>query len=129
MWVSFTSEVAGLETILFSFVRQVEERYRVEQPEREQSAALGLKGSRSLDLEVMSRERTGSQVFVTDAPVHPKQKFIPDNYQLHPAPLPHSTSEGGARLTSPPSSAGYAEPGGDKAMQCYQVGPLYQTLV
>ena len=55
MRVSFTSEVAGLETILFSFVRQVEERYRVEQPEREQSAALGLKGSRSL--EVMSRER------------------------------------------------------------------------
>ena len=35
MEASFTAEVAGLENILSSCVRQVKERYRAEQPEWE----------------------------------------------------------------------------------------------
>ena len=58
LWASIHyKEVAGLENIWSSCVTQVEERDWVEQPEREreQSAALGLRGGRSF--EVMSRER------------------------------------------------------------------------
>ena len=92
----FYREGAGPEDSLSSCARQVEERYRAEQPEERGSRAHHLgrpckvreKHEGDVQGEGLVKERTGGEAAGSDAPQVPLQKLMLNHYQLHPVPNP-----------------------------------------
>ena len=92
----FCREGAGPEDSLSSCARQVEEKYRAEQPEergtRAQPLGQACKVREKLEGDVQGegpvKELTGAEAAGSEAPQVALQKLMLNHYQLHPVPNP-----------------------------------------